>query len=184
MGNFYVSLSKFLSYILRHHPEKFDICLDDKGFADLEKILRILKNRYPKKKITKKTLQEMIKRSNKKRFELREKKIRAYYGHSIDRKIKMEKAEMIPSFLFHGTTAKAYKKIQKLGLKKRNRQYVHLSKTIETAIDVGSRKTNRPILLRIDVLRAKKSGINFYKSGDMYLAERIPPRFLEKQDLN
>ena len=85
MGNFYVSLSKFLSYILRHHPEKFDICLDDKGFADLEKILRILKNRYPKKKITKKTLQEMIKRSNKKRFELREKKIRAYYGHR-DRK--------------------------------------------------------------------------------------------------
>ncbi|MGV9173822.1 MAG: RNA 2'-phosphotransferase [Promethearchaeia archaeon] len=180
MGNFYVSMSKFLSYILRHHPEKFNIQLDEQGYGDLEKILKVLNNRFENRKITKETIKEMMDHSDKRRFELREQKIRAYYGHSIDKKIKLRRAKSLPKDLYHGTTQNAYKKILKTGLKKRNRQYVHLSKTIKTAVNVGKRRTNDPIILKIDIGNAKKEGVTFYRSGDMYLADYVPPKFIEK----
>ncbi|MFO8017301.1 MAG: RNA 2'-phosphotransferase [Promethearchaeia archaeon] len=180
MGKFYVSMSKFLSYMLRHHPEKFNIQLDTHGYADLEKVLKVLNDRYEKRNITKETIEEMIKRSNKKRFEVEEQQIRAYYGHSVDKKIEMQKAENLPNNLYHGTTPKAYKNIQKSGLRKKNRQYVHLSKNLKTGINVGKRRTDTPVILKIKVQEAKDEGIIFYRSGDIYLANYIPPKFLER----
>ncbi len=176
MNYWFVKLSKFLSFILRHHPEKYNIKLDDQGYANLTEVLIVLNNRFKSQGITLNTLNEMIKKSGKKRFEIRNNKIRAYYGHSIEKKIKIPKLKEneYPKELYHGTTEKAFKKIKNEGIMKKERQYVHLSKDIKTAIKVGKRRTKNPLILKIDMDEAKKEGVNFYKSGDIFLADYIP----------
>lgn len=176
----YVKISKFLSYILRHHPEKFNLNLDSEGFAELEQVLEMLNKKfyYLNREITRSTIIELIKNSDKKRFELKEKRIRAYYGHSIPIKIKMTEVISLPPKLYHGTTLKAYNKIKVEGLIKKERQYVHLSDNLESAILVGKRRTKEPIILKVDAKAAQMDGIIFYKSGDMYLAEYIPPKYV------
>jgi putative RNA 2'-phosphotransferase len=180
MTSLYIKASKFLSYILRHNPDKFGIKLDSQGYADLKKILKILNKKFHEGSIDIQFLKEMIRKSNKKRFEITKNQIRALYGHSIPMKISLPEAKDPPEYLFHGTTQKFYDKIQKEGLKSQGRQYVHLSKDIETAQMVGKRRTQNPIILKIDVKNASKEGIHFYKSGELYLADRIPPEYITK----
>lgn len=178
MNKLYTGISKFMSYILRHHPERFNIELDTEGYADLETIVNQIRQKFPNYQIDEHLIKEIIKVSEKRRFEIVGDKIRAFYGHSIAKKIKMQKIEYVPDRLFHGTNSKAFQKIKKEGLKRKSRQYVHLSETVETAYSVGKRRTKNPIILIIDSWLAVKEGINLYKSGDMYLADYIPPEYI------
>jgi len=176
----YVKVSKFLSYILRHNPKKYGLELDKNGFADLNKVLKVLNNRFSHLKSDKNFLVNLIQESDKKRFQITDDKIRAYYGHSIEKKINLTPTSNMPDKLYHGTTREAFKKIKHQGLRSKNRQYVHLSKDISTAKEVGRRRTNHPIILVIDTKNAKQSGINFYNSGDMFLSDHIPPEFISR----
>ncbi|MFX1296824.1 MAG: RNA 2'-phosphotransferase [Promethearchaeota archaeon] len=180
MKEFYIKISKFLAYILRHDPGKFHLLLDSEGYADLDAVLKILNSRYQDKEIKRDLIEKIILESDKRRFEIVGNKIRAYYGHSLKQKIKMKEAEVLPHFLFHGTTKIAYERIIKEGLKSENRQYVHLSGNLEDAILVGKRRTNNPLILKINTETSKEGGIIFYKSGDLYLTDYIPPQFINK----
>ncbi|MBY9007258.1 MAG: RNA 2'-phosphotransferase [Candidatus Lokiarchaeota archaeon] len=179
MNKLEISISKTISYILRHHPEEFNIQLDSEGFVNLQDILMILNKKYENIKITKEFVENINRISDKKRFEIEENKIRAIYGHSIKKKIEIPEVLDPPNELFHGTSEKAYLSIKQIGLKKQKRQYVHLSDDIKTAITVGMRREKRPpIVLIIDVKKARESDIKFYKSGEIYLADYIPPEFI------
>jgi putative RNA 2'-phosphotransferase len=180
LNKLYVKISKFLSYILRHNPKKFGIQLDPRGYADLGAVLNILNERFTNVEIDKNLIHDLIRKSDKKRFEINERGIRAFYGHSIDKKISMTETKNPPEKLYHGTTSWSYKNIKKEGLKSKGRQYVHLSQDLKTARKVGKRRTNNPLILEINVNRALKDGVKFYKSGDMYLADAIPPKYLNK----
>ena len=184
MKNLDVRISKFLSFILRHHPEKYNLKLDNNGYADLKTVLNILSTQFKNEKISKETVELIIQNSKKTRFEIVEDKIRAFYGHSIDKKIDFKETSAVPSKLYHGTTKKACKKILQEGITKQNRQYVHLSDNVRDAVLVGKRRTPIPTILEIDVIKAQESGINFYKSGDMFLADYIPPEFIRQNKAN
>ena len=86
----------------------------------------------------------------------------------------------IPLLLYHGTTKSAWEIIQREGIKSQSRQYVHLSKDIHTARLVGKRRTKNPIVLTIDTQKAKELDVTFYKSGDMFLTDFIPPESINK----
>lgn len=182
MNRFLMKVSKFLAYLLRHHPEKFNLKLDKEGFTELSRVLEILNKRFPESGITLSTIQELIKKSKKKRYELRENKIRARYGHSIAEKIEMKELKAIPEVFYHGTTEKAYIKIKFEGLKKQKRQYVHLSLDEETAYNVGKRRTQNPVIVIIDAKLASKDGIKFFKSGETILTEFLEPKYLTRKD--
>ncbi|TXT64112.1 MAG: putative RNA 2'-phosphotransferase [Promethearchaeota archaeon] len=175
----YIRVSKFLSYLLRHNPEKYGIQLDSYGYADLEKVLSILNKKFSGIQIDKIFLIDLIRASEKVRFELNQEKIRAYYGHSLTKTIKMPKIETPPQKLFHGTTKFNSEKILREGLKSKGRQYVHLTDNIHTAEQVARRRTDNSVILEIDTRQAIIDGINFYKSGDMYLADFIPTKYIK-----
>lgn len=93
--------------MLRHHPESADITLDEEGFTDLPPLLKILNEKYKNIKvgeITKNTIEEIIRQSDKRRYEILGKKIRALYGHSFAAKIVMQETTEVPPILYHGTT--------------------------------------------------------------------------------
>jgi putative RNA 2'-phosphotransferase len=172
-------LSKTMAYALRHHPEQFHLQLDAEGWVLVVDLLAALRQRTPSwQQIDIDDLVAAIAQSDKKRYEIRDDKIRAYYGHSIAQKMERE-ASVPPTTLFHGTTPEAALMIKNQGLKIMGRQYVHLSEDLETARQVALRRTRRPVILEVRARDAHQQGIVFYLGNDsVWLADPIPPAFI------
>ncbi|KAA0007023.1 MAG: RNA 2'-phosphotransferase [Thermoplasmata archaeon] len=169
-----VAISKYLSYLLRHNPEDLPISKD--GFVPLEKLLKKLKKRFPN--INKHIIMEIV--SQNPRFEIKNGRIRALYGHTIDVDVKLTVVKNI-KYLYHGTTRQAANKILKEGLKPMKRKKVHLSPSIEQAMKVGMRRARNPVILRIDAESAIREGIIFEKANELvYLSGEIPPKFISE----
>ena len=177
----YVRLSKTISHALRHAPWLYELELDEEGWTPVADLLAGLRrHRRAWENLTEEDLRAMMARPGKKRFEIREGKIRALYGHSIDMKIRKEPATP-PGRLYHGTAPKTAATILREGLKPMNRQYVHLSADQETAQEVGRRKAQNPIILTVRAAEAHAAGISFYHGNEMvWLADHVPPEFIEE----
>jgi putative RNA 2'-phosphotransferase len=174
-----VRLSRTISYALRHNPADFGLTLDDEGWVPVQDLLAALRRRHSEwRNIQITDLVQVMTQSEKQRFEMRDSKIRAFYGHSVTLKMQHEPA-MPPALLYHGTTPQAAKISRMEGLKPMRRQYVHLSADEETARQVALRHTHRPVILYIDAFTASRQGIAFYLGNDrVWLADHIPPTFI------
>ncbi|MCD6235405.1 MAG: RNA 2'-phosphotransferase [Thaumarchaeota archaeon] len=169
-------ISKYMSYLLRHNPKGLRIRED--GFVDLSALLEKLRERFPW--VDEDLIREVVDRGERKRFEIKDGKIRALYGHSIPVELELEEDRSV-KVLYHGTTPEAVSEILKTGLKPMKRRWVHLSPTVEIARRVGLRRTRRPVILEIDAERARKEGLKFYKATDeVYLSDYIPPKYIKR----
>ena len=56
--------SKYMAYLLRHHPEDAGLTLDSQGYTDVDKLLSALE-------IDRSTLEEIVANDNKKRYSFR-----------------------------------------------------------------------------------------------------------------
>lgn len=178
----YIKLSKEISYILRHHPEEYDLKLDQDGYVFMSDLINSInsKNHYHKA-IDINDINKVLEISDKKRLEINNDMIRALYGHSVDTIIKKDEITP-PEFLFHGTTHNAIDKIMTQGLLPMKRQYVHLSIDEDTAKNVGKRRDNNPIVLLIHSKNAYNDGIKFYIGNDkIWLSDHIPPKYIIKK---
>ncbi|MFM5395847.1 RNA 2'-phosphotransferase [Aeromonas veronii] len=98
-----------------------------------------------------------------------------YMVHSVPKKLLKQLA--IP--LYHSTSPELARIILKDGSLPMGRQYVHLSIDIDTAIQVGRRKSNQPVLLQIETDGAMKNGTIFYRGNDIvWLANHISSEFI------
>jgi putative RNA 2'-phosphotransferase len=68
-------LSRFLSYLLRHRPAEYPLAFDRFGFVDLGRVLAVVHGRFPD--ATEQDVIALIEGGEKKRFELRDAKVRA-----------------------------------------------------------------------------------------------------------
>ncbi len=178
-GNEYKSLSKTIAHALRHEPSLYGIALDKEGWADINLLVEKLRKKYSRwEKIDIKDIHEMNQLSFKKRFEIKEDKIRALYGHSSEVNI-IKQAVLPPQKLFHGTSAQNAAIILEQGLQAMERQFVHLSADRKTAWNVGKRKADKPVILIVNAAEAAGHGISFYYGSDtVWLADEIPPQFI------
>lgn len=171
-------ISKDISKALRHCPEQFHIVIDEYGWTDIEPLLKALEAVHGV--LTEDDIQGIIDRSEKKRYEIKDHRIRAFYGHTLKKKIKKE-VTMPPEILYHGTARNIVPTIMKDGIKSMKRNYVHLSTHIETAVQVGKRKDRQPQILKIHALQAYQDGINFYIGNqDTWLSDHIPAKYIEE----
>lgn len=176
------ALSKTLSHALRHEPWIYELELDAQGWASLDAVLNALRaERSEWASLVVEDLEQMIATSSKKRHEIEGNRIRAFYGHSITGLLAKERASP-PHVLYHGTAPEVACVIKVDGLKPMNRQYVHLSSDIETAHEVGRRKSKLPTILKVDAERASQSGVLFYLGNEkVWLADMIPSSFILEQ---
>lgn len=137
-----------------------------------------MKKKKYSREIVEADLEYIIKTSEKKRHEISGDKIRALYGHSIPMKI--EKSIGNPPDILYSKTAKRFlDSILQNGLQPMSRQYVHLSADTETATQVGKRRDNQPVILKIDTKLASLSGIAFYIGNEkVWLTDSVPPQFI------
>lgn len=154
--------------------------LDSQGFADFDAVREVVSRRSSDKYSEEDWLAVLDGQTDwKKRFEVIDGRIRALYGHSKVSPVEYPPVEP-PSILYHGTNPQALESIRRQGLRSMKRQYVHLSRTIERAIKVGSRRTKQVILLKIRASEAHHSGISFYNPDpEHFLAKTIPPEFID-----
>ena len=170
----YLKLSKEVSYALRHAPWEYELELDDMGWVDINQLIVSFNECEEWQGLNEQDLYEMIERSDKKRHEISNGKIRALYGHSIPQKI-MKEPKSPPEILYHGTARRFITAIKEKGLTPQNRQYVHLSFDIETACQVGKRRDSEPVILKIRALEAWNEGISFYCGNQkVWLADVVP----------
>ena len=170
-------ISKFLSLVLRHSPNSAGIILDEGGWANVEQILHALQTLN--QSITREDLDRIVRLSDKRRFSFSEdnNQIRANHGHSVPIKLAY-KPKQPPTLLYHGTADVNSKSIEKHGLLKATRQYVHLSLTREIALGVGQRH-GKPVLISVDAARMHSDGYQFFEAGNgVWLTEFVPVNYL------
>ncbi len=174
------ALSKFLSYVLRHHPEDIGLELDDNGWAEVSELIKKAQDggRY----FDQDAIQQIMQKSSKQRFILSSdgKYIRAGYGHSIDVDLKLA-SKNPPEKLYHGTARDNVLSILEDGIQARSRNFVHLSTTVDEARNVGGRHGEPKILV---VFAGQMSGndYDFFQSESeksIWLTSYVPPKYIQ-----
>lgn len=174
-----LSLSRTLSFVLRHKPESFGLNLDSQGWVLVEDLL----NGFADKKLalTFDLLKEIVDTDDKGRYAFSEDglSIRAVQGHSC-LQVKINHKQVIPtSNLYHGTATKNLPDIMKMGLLPQRRHHVHLSKDVETAKQVGSRH-GKVVVLELDCQAMIADGVVFYLAdNDVYLVDKVDAKYLK-----
>ncbi len=171
-------ISKFLSLVLRHKPEVIGISMDSEGWVDVKELLE--KCSAQKRYINLQLLQQIVNTNDKQRFAFNHDhtKIRASQGHTVEVDLKLEPTEPL-EYLYHGTVAKFIDNIKETGLRPMKRMHVHLSKDLETAVKVGSRR-GKPVILKIKASEMHKDGHAFYVSANgVWLCEAVPAKYIE-----
>lgn len=171
--------SKFLSYVLRHHPELINLNLDENGWANVDEL--ITKATNDSQGFTFEELDEIVEKNDKKRFVFNEDKtkIRANQGHSIDINLALV-PQQPPEFLYHGTAQSNIDSILEKGIEKRSRQHVHLSQDKETANKVGMRH-GKPIILTINTQKMSEDGFEFYLSeNNVWLTDFVDAKYISQ----
>ena len=126
------------------------------------------------------TLEEIVKTDNKQRYSFNADKtlIRANQGHSIPVDVELEEKEP-PEFLYHGTGEKYVSSILEQGLIPKSRLYVHLSKDVETAKNVG-RRHGKEVVYIIAAHEMYQDGYKFYLSvNGVWLAKGVPLQYMQ-----
>ena len=168
-----MNVSRKLAFLLRHSQDPLYISLDG-GWAKVSEITKALS-------ISRAQLDEIVATDEKGRYMYDEHKqrIRACQGHSIPGvQVEMEQPEP-PEYLFHGTATRFLDTIMREGLRPMSRQWVHLSKDYETAVNVGSRH-GAPIVLRVNAQQLVADGYQLYRSlNGVWQIKEVPAQYLE-----
>src|SRR5271165_4254825 len=102
MNDRHVKISKYLSLVLRHKPERIGIALDEAGWVAVDELLRgCAAHRFS---LTRAELDCVVANNDKRRFAFSEDglRIRASQGHSVEVELAYEPAAP-PEILYHGT---------------------------------------------------------------------------------
>lgn len=173
-----VRTSKFLSLVLRHHPERIGLRLDPGGWADVGELLAAAEGSgLP---IDRGALDRVVAGNDKARFSFSDdgRRIRANQGHSLPADLGLEPL-VPPETLFHGTAAARLTAVQQEGVTPQTRLHVHLSSDPETALAVG-RRHGKPVVLAVRAGDLHRHGHPFYRSvNGVWLTGAIPPGYFD-----
>lgn len=172
------NLSRYMSLILRHKPEVIGITLDEHGWASVNDLICGIEKNNPGFNMN--ILEQIVRTDSKQRYSFNDDKslIRANQGHSVNVDVELKEKEP-PEYLYHGTGEKYVKSINQDGLIPKSRLYVHLSKYIKTAENVGKRH-GKEVVYRINSGQMYRDGYKFYLSENgIWLTKEVPIKYLE-----
>ncbi len=168
-----MKLSSFMTKILRHAPQEYDIQLDEYGFCEVSTLTMAIKSQGFWSHITEEWVLHIGGNCPKQRYILKGNKIKARYGHSIS-VIQEQSDKPLPLHLYHGTNKKALESILKAGISPMGRQFVHLSESTNFAT-LAAKRRNEPLLVKIDTQIAKDQGVSFLFAGnEVWLSTTLP----------
>ena len=147
----------------------------------MDDLITILKKVRNSPWISRKVLDALIFLDLKGRFEIRDDRIRARYGHSQKYITVAATRTDLPDILYHGTNLRAYQQIKQEGLKPMGRNLVHLTISFKDAEIVGRRHKGELVILEIDVQKAIHEGIQIWQaSSTIFVSNHIPAAYIKR----
>jgi putative RNA 2'-phosphotransferase len=172
-------ISKYLSKHLRHAPADIGLSLAEGGWVGVNDLLAAAAKHGLR--FTREELNDVVESNSKQRFAFDAERdmIRANQGHSVEVDLQLDPA-VPPTPLYHGTATRFRDAILSAGLLKMNRQHVHLSAEIATAVVVGKRHGS-PVVLAVDTMSMSRDGFRFFCAANgVWLTDRVPPQYLSE----
>ena len=177
------SLSRIMAGALRHFPEKLGLMMDGKGWIEISTLIDAIgTGRSGFKWLRPKHIQALVETDQRGRYQIDGGMIRATYGHSFNVDLDDLPLADLDDYYYPVTEEEADMIIEG-GLYPIDRSKVHLSGTIEKAIEAGKVRTDIPMILHINGKTARKDGIKIYHAGkDVYITDRIDAKYISKVD--
>jgi len=151
-----------MAFALRHDPAHFDLQLDDEGWTSFEDLIIAIRfERHEWACLDESIVNEAI--ADMDRFEVRNGRIRAVYGHSVEL-AKLPAIETPPAVLYHGTSADNMSSIIQQGIRRMRRRFVHLSSEFGWVVSFLDDKQAWTIFA-IDTAPALENGVMFRRAN-------------------
>jgi len=177
------ALSRIMAGALRHFPDKLGLMMDGKGWVDISSFIESLgTSRSGFDWLRNYHIEALVATDERGRYQIDGGMIRAKYGHTVDVNLDDLPLADIDEFYYPVTEEEADMIIEG-GLHPTDRKKVHLSSSIEKAIEAGKVRTEEPLILRIDGKKATKGGVKIYHAGkDVYVTDSIDAKYISKVD--
>ena len=177
------SLGRIIAGVLRHFPEKLGVMIDGHGWVDVSEFVEAIGiSRSGFHWLRNHHIEAIVLTDPKGRYQIDGGMVRATYGHTIDINLDDLPLADIDEF-FYPVTEEEIDIILEGGLNPIDRKNVHLSGSIEKALEAGRERTEEPLIIKIDGTKAKKDGIKIYHAGkDVYITDRIDAKYISKVD--
>lgn len=177
------SLGRIIAGVLRHFPDKLGVMIDGHGWVDISEFVEAIGiSRSGFHWLRNHHIEAIALTDPKGRYQIDGGMVRATYGHTIDVNLDDLPLADIDEF-FYPVTEEEIDIILEGGLNPIDRKNVHLSGSIEKALEAGKVRTEEPLILKIDGAKAKKDGIKIYHAGkDVYITDRIDAKYISKVD--
>ena len=177
------SLGRIIAGVLRHFPDKLGVMIDGHGWIDISEFVEAIGiSRSGFHWLRNHHIEAIALTDPKGRYQIDGGMVRVTYGHTIDVNLDDLPLADIDEF-FYPVTEEEIDIILEGGLNPIDRKNVHLSGSIEKALEAGKVRTEEPLILKIDGAKAKKDGIKIYHAGkDVYITDRIDAKYISKVD--
>ncbi|MEE8198191.1 MAG: RNA 2'-phosphotransferase [Thermoplasmata archaeon] len=176
-------LGRTMAGILRHFPERYGLEMTRNGWVDLQDLVTALRIRHRNFRFLKSHhLIAIVQTDPKGRYQFDEGRVRATYAHSLELEMDLP-TDNIPEVLYYPTTEEEAGILLEIGLKPSDRRWVHLSDTLESAMEAGKVRSDSPVIIEVDVEKAQDAGVEIQKAGKfVYITTEVPPEFLGIQE--
>ncbi|MCD6411947.1 MAG: RNA 2'-phosphotransferase [Thermoplasmata archaeon] len=172
-------LGRILAGLLRHFPDKLNLHMDGRGWVDIKELLDALRtSRSGFHWLREEHLVALVETDPKGRYQIDGGMIRATYGHTVD--VKLDDLPLADvDVLYYPVTEEEVEIVLENGIYPTDRKMVHLSGTVEKAIEAGKVRTDNPVILKIDAKSALKDGVKIYKAGkEVYVTDVIDKKYI------
>ena len=164
--------SKKLAWILRHGATQEKLAMDEAGWVSVDELCRYLKLSFDE-------LELATIHNNKSRYELRDDKIRASQGHSLN-KVPVTQAALEASWdiyheagpIWHGTNRGVIDAIRSGGILRGERSHVHLASSITSKV---GKRHNISVLVEVSQEKLREAGYEIYISPNGVILTRYVP---------
>ncbi|MCI4317522.1 MAG: RNA 2'-phosphotransferase [Thermoplasmata archaeon] len=174
-------LGRVMTGVLRHFPEKYGLAVDAHGWVSLPALVQGINGHHRGYHwLRVHHLVGIAESDAKGRYEVKDDRIRATYGHTVEVDLDLP-TENIPEALFFPVTPEEVTIVLEVGLKPSDRRKVHLSRTAGDAKAAGMVRTPEPVILAIDTVRARADGVVIMKAGKtVFLTDQVPAIYLSR----
>ena len=166
-------LAKFLAYLLERRPDEFGLVPDADGYIKIKELLKAIHEEEGWRHIRQANIQEVLYSLPSPPFEIKETLIRAI---KRDRIPLLKPCSHPPKLLYTCIRTKAHLVVDEKGIMPTKYPRVLLSSESDMALRIGRRIDASPVLLTVQIEKAKQNGVSFDQAGEtLFLADAIPP---------
>jgi putative RNA 2'-phosphotransferase len=175
------SLSRIIAGALRHFPDKLRLGMDGHGWVEISQLMDAIgSSRSGFNWLRLHHIQALVATDPRSRYQIDGGMIRAKYGHSID--VNLDDLPITEADeLFYPVTEEEADIVLENGIHPIDRKKVHLSTTIEKAVEAGSVRSENPLIIKVDGVKARENGIDIFQaSHDVCVTDSVDAEYLSQ----